>query len=76
MDWWSEYFSFMIDWWSKAWLVYAVVSLYRRYSGWISELPELLLQAVTVVVPCVETCWVLSLATQKSTLRYSIRCGP
>ncbi|XP_028289203.1 uncharacterized protein LOC114453486 [Parambassis ranga] len=30
MDWWSEYFSFMIDWWSKAWLVYAVVSLYRR----------------------------------------------
>lgn len=32
MDWWSDNCWIVIDLWSKAWLVYAAVSLYRRYS--------------------------------------------
>ncbi|KAF1373095.1 hypothetical protein PFLUV_G00256760 [Perca fluviatilis] len=30
MDWWSESFWIMVDLWSKAWLLYAVVSLFKR----------------------------------------------
>ncbi|KAF7213405.1 uncharacterized protein [Nothobranchius furzeri] len=30
MDWWSETYWILIDLWSKAWLIYAVVSLFKR----------------------------------------------
>ncbi|XP_019942965.2 uncharacterized protein [Paralichthys olivaceus] len=30
MDWWSEFYWIMIDFWSHAWLIYAVVSLFKR----------------------------------------------
>lgn len=35
MDRWSENCWIVIDLWSKCWLVYAVVSVFKRYCSWI-----------------------------------------